>query len=165
MNDVTAVMNDYRECVRHLWNTHFLKNYEKGDSDFIDLYNGIVMDLFRVLVLRKFDREEWTLQPGHWYPQEMLPFLRIDAPSRSSIMINRAQESSYWDDPVNFFWKGELDLRFIRYFDWNVYDFRDFAYYKVAVVGSEKYPHLIGRNALVPVEGVCVLHDEDVPTG
>jgi hypothetical protein len=163
MNDVTGLMNDYRECVRHLWNTYCLKIIEEDDWDFRDRLNQIEVELFRNLVLYRLGREETVLKPAQWSPAEVLKFLQIEAENRSGILINReiAASSGYWDDPVNFFWRNELDLRFIHYFDWMSIGFRDFAYYRVRIVGSQKHPHLIGRDALVPVgPGIVVLHDE-----
>ena len=64
---------------------------------------------------------------------------------------------------MDYFWKDEFDMRFIHFFDWMSIGFRDFAYYKVRIVGSQKHPHLIGRDALVPVgPGIIVLHDENI---
>ena len=68
--------------------------------------------------------------------------------------------SGNWDDPVNRIESDALDLRFLQYFDWWALGFRDFAYYRVRILGSKPYPHLIGRDALLPVgPGVKVIHD------
>jgi hypothetical protein len=164
MNDVTGLMNDYRECVRHLWNTYCLKVIEKNDWDFRDRLNEIEIELFRNLVLYKIERENTVLKPAQWRPEEVMTFLKIEAESRSEILINResGEVSGYWDDPLNHFWNDELDLRFIHYFDWTPIGFRDFAYYKVRIVGSQKHLHLVGRDALLPVgPGIIVLYDAD----
>jgi hypothetical protein len=46
---------------------------------------------------------------------------------------------------------GDCDLRFIQFFDWWDLGFRDFAFYRVRIVDSLRYPLLVGRDALVPV--------------
>ena len=66
-------------------------------------------------------------------------------------MINRTGDSGYWDDPVTQLEKDDCELRFIQFFDWWDLGFRDFAFYRVRIVASPRYPHLVGRDALVPV--------------
>jgi hypothetical protein len=63
----------------------------------------------------------------------------------------RTGSGTYWDDPVRCIEAGECDLRFIQFFDWWDLGFRDFAFYKVRIVGSSRYAHLVGRDALLPV--------------
>ncbi len=165
MNDVTGIMNDYRECARHIWNTCCFKGLDRNDWEFRNRVYEIELNLFRALVLYRLEREDTPLKPANWCPQEVVMFLKLEASNRSNIFINREPEgrSGYWDDPVDHFWKKELDLRFIHYFDWDELGFRDFAYYRVRIIGSEKHPHLTGRDALLPVSpGVIVLYDDSV---
>jgi hypothetical protein len=75
-------------------------------------------------------------------------------------MVNRETTCGYWDHPLHFIEDGELDLRFLQFFDWWDLGFRDFEHYRVRIVGSERHPSLIGRDALVPVgSAIKVLHD------
>ena len=131
MEDITEIMNDFRECARHIWNTYGLKRLQENDWDFRDRLNAIEVELFRALVLYKFEREDTPLEPAQRYPQAVLMFLKLQPSNESSILINRgtAINSGLWDDPVNHFWKDEFDLRFIHYFDWEPLGYRDFAYY------------------------------------
>jgi hypothetical protein len=164
MIDITATMNNYRECARHLWNTYCLKVMEPNDWDFRDRINTIEVELFRALVLYKLGREDTVIHPAQWYPPEILSFIKLEASQSSgTIKVNREEHerSRNWDDPIDCFANSELDLRFIHYFDWDVLGFRDFAYYKVRIVGSEKYPHIVGREALLPVDStISVFYDD-----
>ena len=107
------MMNDFQECVRHLWNTYFLRGVKGNDWDLCDRFNDIEIELFRALVLRPLNREDAPLKPAHWMPQEPLSFLSLTVTNRSNIHINRGVDTGYWDDPVDAIWKEELDLRFI----------------------------------------------------
>src|SRR5437867_9762524 len=92
-DDVTSLMNGYRECVRHLWNTYFWKDADPHDDwDLRDNFNDIAVELFRALVLRKLDRDEAELLPDQVAPRQPLGFLRVEAPSGSTIHINRSAE-------------------------------------------------------------------------
>ncbi|SRR2546422_10528788 len=162
-DDVTSLMDSYRECARHLWNCYFSKDAEPGqDWNLRDDFNAIAVGLFRSLVLRKLGREDVEVLPDHIIGRQPLLFLRLEAPAGSAIHVNRSAEitSGYWDDPVNRVEPDALDLRFFAYFDWWDLGFRDFAFYRVRIVGSRPHPHLVGRDALLPVgPGVKVIHD------
>src|SRR5436309_659972 len=120
-DNVTPLMNAYRECARHLWNCYFYRDAEsRHDWDLRDHFNAIAVGLFRALVLRKLDREDADVLPDHLAPRQPLLFLRLEASASSTIHVNRSAEvtSGYWDDPVDRVEQGALDLRFIQYFDW-----------------------------------------------
>jgi hypothetical protein len=76
-------------------------------------------------------------------------------------MVNRTGTGGYWDDPVTDIEPDDCDLRFIQFFDWWDLGFRDFAFYRVRIVGSQRYPHLVGRDALVPVTSSVRMFCED----
>jgi len=151
MGDVTPLMDAYRECVRHLWNTYFQREAEANqDWDHRDEFNAIAAQLFRALVLRKLGRESAEVRPDHWAPRKPLPFLQVVVEPRSEIMVNREIDGGYWDHPLTVIDQGDLELHFVQYFDWADLAFRDFAYYRVRIVGSAKYPDVVGKDALIP---------------
>jgi hypothetical protein len=159
MKDVTSVTNTYRECVRHLWNTYFCALADV-DWDLRDHFNEIALNLFRALVLRSLDRGDVELTPDHWMPVKPLMFLRIDVDVRSSIMINRETNGGYWDHPIAEVEKGDMEMAFLQFFDWSLLEQRDWAYYRVRIVSSERYPEVVGKDALVPVGvGVRVFYE------
>lgn len=164
MTDITDRIQNYRECVRHIWNTHFRAEAEqRQDWDLRDEYCDAALILFRALVLHGLDVGETELFADYRAEQQPLSFLRVVIETSSEILINRTGQSGYWDDPVTRLEKGDCDLRFIQFFDWWDLGFRDFAYYRVRIASSSRYPHLVGRDALLPV-GSSVKVICDVPT-
>jgi hypothetical protein len=154
MEDVTERMNGYRECVRHLWNTHLRANAESSqDWDLRDEFNEVTARLFRMLVLRPLGREEWEFLPDHWAKRQPFPFLHVAVEPTSEILVNRELESGYWDHPLKVVDSRDLELRFLQYFDWWDLGVKDLAFYRVRIVGSTKYASLIGKDALLPVGG------------
>jgi hypothetical protein len=152
MKEVTDRMHSYRECVRHVWNTHFrMEGERQPDWDLRDQFCDAALILFQALVLRGLDIADSTLLADYRGDQEPLMFLRLEVEPVSTILVNRTGAGAYWDDPVTRIERGDCDLRFIQFFDWSDLDFRDFAFYRVRVVGSSRYPHLVGRDALLPV--------------
>lgn len=163
MTDITDRMHNYRECVRHIWNTHFRADAERSqDWDLRDEFYDAALILFRALVLHGREVEETDLLADYHGDQQPLLFLRLVIETSSQVLINRTGRSGYWDDPVAQLEKGDCELRFIQFFDWSDLGFRDFAYYRVRIVDSSRYPHLVGRDALLPV-GSSVKVICDVP--
>ncbi len=76
------------------------------------------------------------------------------------IMINRdpLAGSGYWDHPVDRVVAEEVDLRFVRWFDFEELSFRDFTNYQVRIVAARDAA-LVGRAALIACEHVRVLLD------
>lgn len=149
MKEITNVLNDYRECSRNLWNTHFLRKSRLSIHDMREMFDDIDKFLFSALVLAQLGKTE----PRERTYAEPLSFIKIVPTTGSSvpIMINRpsSDKNRYWDEPVNHVEASDVDLRFIGYFDWNRYEYADFKYYLTRIVSFQKHPHLVGRDALI----------------
>ena len=151
MQDVTAVLDGYRECVRHLWNIQFRADDNAPPSAEIqDYFEEITYRLFEVLVLIKLGRRGGRLRVGY----DPFPFLRVTPLPGVTvpIMIERPRpgdRNHYWDDPVNRVNAAEVELSFIGYFDWEPYGVMDCRYYHVRITAFATQPHLVGRDALV----------------
>jgi hypothetical protein len=151
--NVTAFLNEYRECVRHLWNIHFRRDAERNnDWDLSDLFDEVAAKLFHALVLRKLGRDQVQVQPDFLCPKDPLMFLRFEFPRRSDLMVNRGVNTGYWDDPLRDASSDDLDLRFVQFFDWSSREYRDFALYRARIVASVPYPKVVGRDVLVPAD-------------
>src|SRR5688572_1511044 len=102
MTDVTERMQNFRECARHIWNTHFqVEAKGRQDWDLHDHFEEAAWTLFRGLVLHGLDvgaLEGVTDYRGGPAP---LMCLRLEVEPRSEILVNRTGASGYWDDPVN----------------------------------------------------------------
>lgn len=152
MADVTAVLDAYRECVRHVWNAYFaVAGSPTTDWNAVDDFRIGSTHLFRALVLRKLGLEARCPYSLEETRQAPLSSLHIELDPGGEILINREQSSGYWDHPLASVKKGDLELAFLDYFDWSVTEHRDFAYYRVRILGSAKHPDLVGKDALVPI--------------
>jgi hypothetical protein len=163
MIDVTDLMLNYRECVRHLWNTYFRREAQpQQDWDLRDEFYDAALVLFKALVLRGLDVGDVKLLPDYFADQAPIMFLRLEVDGSSEILVNRTGSSGYWDDPVTVVQQGDCDLRFIQFFDFDDLGFRDFRFYRVRIVGSSRYRHLVGRDALLPVtSNIRVFRDDE----
>lgn len=101
MNDVTPLMQNYRECVRHVWNSYFRAEAEpRNDWDLRDRFCDAAVILFQALVLHGLVVDESQVLADYRADPQPLMFLRLQVESRSEIMVNRTGTSGYWDDPV-----------------------------------------------------------------
>ncbi len=152
MQDVTALLSRYRECVRTLWN-NFLR--EDADYQTVEVYEDIRRRLFDEIVLAGVGKGEATKASL----DDAYPFLRVvPRADEIPIMINRsgAPGSGYWDDPVDRIRANDAELHLIDVFDWEQMGYRDFHYYQVRIENLAKHPDLNGRQALVEVHHACV---------
>ncbi len=160
MEDVTSILNRYRECSRHLWNTYFADHVFSlpASDDVLDRFEEVDKLLFSSLVLAKVDR----LASESDFGKKPLRFLRVvPVTEEVPILINRPSNdrNKYWDDPVNRVGASEAELLLIGYFDWNRYGYADLAYYLVRIASFSKHPHLNGRDALLLTSNARVFFD------
>jgi hypothetical protein len=164
MKDVTHLLEHYRECIRHLWNSGFrVLDTSQDEWDLRDQYSDVASQLFGIFVLQPIGRPDVELPKEYAATTDPFPFLHVvPAGSGTAIYINRSvPPTGYWDDPVKIVMTGEADLKLINYFDFDVLGHRDLEYYLVRVTRFDKHPHLVGRNALVRVRDTKILHSEE----
>lgn len=151
MQDITDIVDDFRECSRHIWNSYF-GYLEEGDVKF-----WLVEEtLFNAMVLAQVGKPPVSLVPTITR-KDPVSCLRIipDSSHGTPIMINRTGDSGYWDDPVDAVKPDEVDLRLVRFFDFaEMQGFRDWGYYYVRINSFPTQSHLQGRDALI--EASCV---------
>ena len=117
MQDITPIIEAFRETARHVWNSALKENATWDDRDDFD---DLCAVLFRAMIVRPVGMPNVAIPPGRERHPWALPFLvvvpRIE--HGTQIRINRTPPSSgYWDDPVSSVVPNEIDLRFVRFFD------------------------------------------------
>jgi hypothetical protein len=153
MKNITAIFEVYREAARHLRNTYYLPT-DRNDWDTIEDFRDVSALLFKHLVLIKLQIE---LDNINWLAYKFcIEATADDLP----ILINREGESGYWDNPITKVKKGELEMYLIDYFDWNPMAQIDFRYFRVRIIGSKKYPELIGFDALIETINANVYYNK-----
>jgi hypothetical protein len=148
MKNVTAVIREYAEARRHLWNTSFSRmNDPLKFGAALEIYEDIDALLFKALVC-----EQSGLRCGTWSPGEPVPGLLVRPHTFTEvpILINRSVPASgYWDHPIKYVLPHEVELKYIGFFDWDEYTYMDCRYYRVRISTSLSLPELAGRDALV----------------
>ncbi len=165
MEDVTGLMNAYRECSRHLWNVYFSSREIGCSRDCV--FQDIRKLLFESLVLSELRDEECCADCSPESPTDSetdtLPVLKVvpDSPW-SPILIHQEKtnprEATCWN-------QEKVDLRGIElilddYFDFDELSVRDFKYYRCKILRFPSHIEFEGRDALVEVQYAKVLVDE-----
>lgn len=154
--DVTAVFNHYRVSARAIWNTAFWPDADLRHWDAVDQFDAIQQHLFAELVLSKLDKE-W---PFDKIFKQAIPFFQVvPSSSQTSILIQNPRPEAahgYWDHPLNIIKRGQAELCFMDYFDWNRMDYIDLRYYRVQIGRFDTHPELVGREALIDCHNAAV---------
>ena len=169
MQDVTLQLAGFRESLRHLWNTQVLGVLQTADDKWAvrDEFDDACSILFGILVavplnVARAENAGRLLAPNRSSGAAPLRWLRVvpNVPMGAPIMINRdtVTSSGYWDHPVDRVVAEEVDLRFVRWFDFDELSFRDFTNYQVRIVAARDAA-LVGRAAIIACEHVRVLLD------
>ncbi len=164
MNDVTQILNRYRECVRNLWNIYFINHGSLTvDWDLADEYERICTKLFTLLVLNRVGKNEHSKSLVFNQSSEPLSFFRVVPSAEGGVPIQVSRERNdftYWDYPIKSIKPDEADMRFIDFFNFGLLDFREFKYCRVRIVGSKVNADLVGRDALLECDHIIILFDD-----
>ncbi|MCB0164818.1 MAG: hypothetical protein KDI79_11365 [Anaerolineae bacterium] len=159
--DITAVCNQYRDCLSYLWNTFFR-------HDDIDLFENFEDILFATLVR---NRGDW-LAPDYVYRSQMgyLPDLRVRP------KLSAGKLSILWlPDPSLHYRRWEettltadtIDIRFKDYFDWDMWGYRTWEYIEGWVVAAPDQPELEQKAVLIKAQQANIIYDQscvvDIP--
>src|SRR6266581_2155860 len=158
MTDITPLMNTYRECSRNLWNAYF--SPREFTWDLHGEYEGIRKLLFDALVVYELGLYKECCARDTVPP----PVLKV-VPGATSvpILINRPSEGGggYWDQEKDMsVGAGDIQLRFLDYFDYSQYPVKDFRFYLCKILQFPSHAKYEGREALVEVADTLVFHDE-----
>jgi hypothetical protein len=170
--DVTELFQIYRECVRHLWNSHFVRtcktnNTNDGSQDRFDIrdrFAALSSTLFDEVVLRptrllRYSRYSEYSMP-YPFKEALRPFqIQADGGECTLLIENKRPDdgNTYWDHPLRKIDPRLIDLRFIDYFDWDSTGWRDYEYFRVNIASCAKDKLVEGRQALVKVNKMRVL--------
>lgn len=155
---------EYREATRHIWNTYFVGKvkslYECG---ILDYYEMIDKNLFYAIVLEAINRGSYKID---YFRSQPIPFLRVairEEIDRFSMMISESQNegSKQWSKPIELISIKKAEFSFIECFEWDRYGYASYPYYLVRIQKLPKYPHFVGREALIETQDARVFYVDE----
>jgi len=156
MRDITALMNNYRECSRNLWNVYFSKRKDIGDA--LDVFEQIRELLFDSIVLSELSYQ------GKARGEDIPPPALKVIPQRSLILIRRLSgpgEAGYWDEEKDMIvGPDDITMAFVDYFDFFQPPIKDFRYCLCRILSFPSHVEYEGREALIEAVNAKLFHDE-----
>lgn len=148
--DVTEDLLRFREAARAMWNVHMRP--VAGGPHLVAAWEDweeICLRLFSSMVSRRLGIDV----PVGCRLDLFFDSLIVVCWSGTQIRINRSLDPSpYWD----FDFRGEVDrlrMQWGWFFDFGSFGHVEFEFHNVIVVSSESDEGVVGRRALVPVQG------------
>lgn len=147
MQKIETEMTIYREAVRHLWNTAFIKLDET-------LRFGICAEWFEEIEFLLFRSIVCEPRDINFVGKFGSPIAQLVVTSETTkdipVLVNRSTPSTgYWDAPVKNILSKDATFVFIDFFDWDDYAQKDLRFYRVRITRCDTFPELIGRDALI----------------
>jgi hypothetical protein len=147
-------MKRFREASREIFNRYFRipQPYANDGWKSEEQFSLLEEHLFRALVLDPTAIGGEEVKYGYVQARIALR-LRSALSGSAKAMINREIDSGYWDHQVETI-DGEASLLFIRFFDWDVLDYRDNEYVRAQISEWPGHAELIGKHVLIASKDV-----------
>lgn len=157
--NVTELLQRYRQCLRDIWNAHFWQHPELRNWDSVTVFEKLKPCLFRALVL-----ESLAEGCAHTAPPEgsflVVPNVPENGGGRlaTHVVVTKSEGGgrSYVEELLTLR-ASDATLRFVDIFDWSMMGYVDFRYYLAEVSAFAARPDLIGLEVLVDVHQADVV--------
>jgi len=148
--DITDIFQNYRECVRHIWNTYF-RMLDDGAHKFIN----VERELYVALVLEQiYDDDDYNEDEGE-YVKTFVVKPDSELYSIHVLLGNEIQKKHIkWDEVLITI--SKTDLRFMEYFDWEDEGIRDYKYVRCRVINCEDNLDIINKDILIKTDYVKI---------
>ena len=165
--DCTELFAHFREIARVVWNLGFWANPELRQWDVLELYREATARLFEGLILLALGYQGRIEDPDS--PGKVAEFLVRPRATQIELLVdrNRPDEPGHvWGSPTLRLdpESPQCRLKFVRFFDWNQLDPRDFRYLEVLIQEFDDKPELVGHHGLVEFAmcSIWLVHNDDV---
>lgn len=150
--DVTRELLRYREVARMVWNVGYYPNARLRSWYAVESYDRCMQLLFDSMILSLLADQTST---DHSHPgDQRFPILVKPQYPRVEIRVNQNEEMNplkVWGRPTLLLEQDSQELRFVRFFDWDLLGVRDLALAEVEIVSIATHPDLAGRHGLIQV--------------
>ena len=162
MKEVTELFEKYREATRSLWNQFIfpLDDLESGEADSnAVLYKKIEKTLLEIMVLNQIDPAgKYKEKESSYYPQ--LRGQLVFGP-KGGFGLWAISNMNLWEWKEILLKPGtNLDLRYMRFFDWSMDHLRDNRFYQFRVLSCNSNPEIVGADFLVEPLGIKIFYDK-----
>jgi hypothetical protein len=150
MIDITEKMLEFKEAVRHIWNSYFANSNEPMSSETQEAYSDIERALLRVLVFAPHGMGDLAASYRLRVLSEIL-IKPVYVPGEMPIQFGHKESNG------NFVWEAETTLKvdedtrfyFFDFFDWYPYGHVDLPFVRVRALPSTDDQSPGGKVALI----------------
>ena len=157
--DISVLIANYRDAARTLWNSHFLRAWDRdlpgfgqmNDWDFRDRFEDLCVELFSKLVLMPAGAPTLKIWPAYRGDAIPLSELKVLPNGDVELRVAEAEGNSFrsYDRDLTNAKDVDLDMRFLSFYDYDVLGIREFEYCHCVVAASADRPQYVGRNVLI----------------
>ena len=157
--DISALVANYRDAARTLWNSHFLRAWEgdfpgldqMNDWDFRDRFEDLCVELFSALVLIPAGATTLKICPAYGGDALPLSELRVVPNGHVELRVAESDGNSFrsYDRDLTSSSDVSIDLRFLAFFDYDVRNIRELEFCHCVIAGCDTRPQYVGRSALI----------------
>lgn len=150
MQDITSPMLEFKEAIRHSWNTYFAKSDSPMSPEIQEAFEQVEAGLLRAIVLAPLGVSERANE----YRTKSLSWLIVkpaDYLQECPVQIGERESSgnTTWGTPVSLAVDGRATFEFFDFFDWYPYGLIDLPYVRVRVDSLPSHPTAQGLLALI----------------
>jgi len=157
VSDANALLKEYRDTVRDLWNNHFSERVDELERcGALDDFEEIDRHLFNGIVLASLGDVYWKSKISS-FRQSAISFLRVAVVGVSDgepeVLVAKPEPSRHWVTRVDVQDWSPLVAEFVEIFDWGMY--REKVEYPYCVAKIVKFPghdELIGWLCLLKID-------------
>lgn len=150
--DITREILIYREIARMVWNVGYFPNSRLRSWYAVESYDRCMHLLFESMILSLL--ADPTSNDHSLLGDLRRPIVVKPQYPQVEIRVNQNEESNpskVWGRPTLLLSTNRHELRFVRFFDWDLLGVRDLALAEVEIVSIATHPDLSGRHGLIPV--------------
>ena len=124
MNELTLLMNEYRLCLRAIWNTFLAA---KGGFDERDYFYNASIELFKAIVLFSLEEDRnIEILPAYRGDKKSFMPIRVIALNPEGVLVSKSGEFHDTQSLDSDIQLNKIDSRYIDLYDFNELFFREF---------------------------------------
>jgi len=156
MRDITNLMLEFKEAVRHSWNMYFAKSDSPMSPEIQNAFEHVELGLFQAIVLTPMG----ALDRTDLYRKQPLPFIlakphKVHRELPLQVGMRDENGNTSWATSITVSVDSQSSFEFFEFFDWYPYGYIDLPYVKARVASLESKPSLEGSMVLIEQVYCC----------
>lgn len=151
--NVTELFQNYRHCLRHIWNSFFWQHPHLRSWDSLLVFERLKPHVFRALVQESLteDLSSELVPSGNFEIVPNIPDNYGNLLATHVVVVKQEGGGRSWSDELPTLSSADATLRFVDVFDWLKMGYVDLRYYLAVIIDFPSRPDLKGYEVLIDV--------------